>query len=147
MKHEVHCPAATGPRPSLLPAEHNDDSGFETAPESAASPAGGTEIQAGRPDRARRMQRMLRRREVAWRSSLVLLVFFGLWRGVLQYVQVLLFVPTTTASLRSALLDRAGVVGVEAGIARAKSRARVLAVHPIDQTTAPTRRTKIEKVP
>jgi hypothetical protein len=82
MKHEVHCPAATGPRPSLLPAEHNDDSGFETAPESAASPAGGTEIQAGRPDRARRMQRMLRRREVAWRSSLVLLIFFGLWRGV-----------------------------------------------------------------
>jgi hypothetical protein len=82
MKHEVHCPAATGPRPSLLPAEHDDDSGFETAPESAASPAGGTEIQAGRPDRARRMQRMLRRREVAWRSSLVLLVFFGLWRGV-----------------------------------------------------------------
>jgi len=81
-KHEAHCPAATGPRPSLLKAEHDDDSGFETAPESAASPAGGTEIQAGRPDRARRMQRMLRRREVAWRSSLVLLIFFGLWRGV-----------------------------------------------------------------
>ena len=38
-KHEAHCPAATatGPWPLLLQAKHNDDSGFETAPESAAS--------------------------------------------------------------------------------------------------------------
>jgi len=61
-------------------------------------------------------------------------------------VQVLLFEATTTMSLRSALLDRAGVVGVEAGIARARSPARVLAVHPIDRTLAPTRRTKAVKV-
>ena len=61
-------------------------------------------------------------------------------------VQVLLFVATTTTSLRSDLLDRAGVVGVEAGIARARSREHILAVHPIDQTLAPTRRTKAVKV-
>ena len=67
--------------------------------------------------------------------------------GVACYMQVLLFVPTTMTSLQLALLGRAGVVGVEAGIARARSRVRALAIHLIDQTTAPTRRTKNAKVP
>ena len=61
-------------------------------------------------------------------------------------MQVLLFEATTTTSLWSDLLDRAGMVGVEAGITRARSQAHVLAVHLIDQTLALTCQTKAVKV-
>ena len=62
-------------------------------------------------------------------------------------MQVLLFVATMMTSLRSELLDLAGVVSVEAGITKARSHAHVLAVHLIDQATALMCQTKIEKVP